>query len=73
MSRKERPKRKSIVMVSQIDVPKDKLNEYQEAFDLIDKDHSGLINVDEICKLMKNMGNNIPKQQIWDIVNKIDR
>ena len=55
-----------------LDVPEDKLNEYKEAFDMFDKDHSGNISIDELYQVMKNMGNEISMEEIKSMVADLD-
>ena len=66
------PKRTVVTTVAKLDVPEDKLNEYREAFDMFDKDHSGSISVDEISKIMKNFGNPMSKDEIREMIKDID-
>ena len=66
------PKRTSVTYVAKLDIPSDKIHEYQEAFNLFDKDHSGTISVDEIAKIMKNFGNPLSKDEVREMIKDID-
>lgn len=65
------PKR-TVTYQKKLDVPQEKLDEYKEAFDMFDKDHSGTISVDEIAKIMKNFGNPMSKDEIREMIKDID-
>ena len=65
------PKR-TVTYQKKLDVPQEKLDEYKEAFDMFDKDHSGTISVDEIAKIMKNFGNPMSKDDIKEMIKDID-
>lgn len=64
--------RTKTIKVKTLDIPKEKISEYKEAFDLFDKDGSGSISATEIYKIMKNFGNTIPMKQIKEMIDKID-
>ena len=66
------PKRTSVTYVAKLDIPSDKIHEYQETFNLFDKDHSGTISVDEIAKIMKNFGNPLSKDEVREMIKDID-
>ena len=53
-------------------VPEEQLKEYKEAFDLFDREHTGLIGVDEIYSLLKNFGNPTPKKEIHQLMAEFD-
>ena len=65
------PKR-TVTYKKKLDVPQEKLDEYKEAFDMFDKDHSGTISIDEIAKIMKNFGNPMSKDDIKEMIKDID-
>ena len=65
------PKR-TVTYQKKLDVPQEKLDEYKEAFDMFDKDHSGTISIDEIAKIMKNFGNPLSKDEIREMIKDID-
>lgn len=62
----------AVKMEKKLDVPADKLEEYKEAFDMFDRDHSGAISVDEIYKIMKQFGNEMSKKEIKAMISDID-
>ena len=63
------PKR-TVTYQKKLDVPQEKLDEYKEAFDMFDKDHSGTISIDEIAKIMKNFGNPMSKDDIKEMMTQ---
>ena len=67
-----RHRREVTTIKRKLDVPKEKLNEYREAFDMFDKDHSGSIDIGEIGKIMKNFGNPMTKEEIKLMIKDID-
>ncbi len=54
------------------DVPEDELNEYQEAFNLFDKDGSGSISPKEFIKVLKNLGQKISNEEADQIIKELD-
>ena len=66
------PNKKVMSYVKKLDVPKEKLAEYKEAFDMFDRDHGGTISGDEIYKIMKNYGNPVTKKEVEKMIAKID-
>lgn len=53
-------------------IPEEKRQEYKEAFDMFDKDGSGHISVDEIYRVMKNMGMDMTKDEIKSMIADLD-
>ena len=53
-------------------VPEEQLKEYKEAFDLFDRDQTGLIGPNEIYSLLKNFGNPTPKKEIDQLMADFD-
>ena len=53
-------------------IPEEKRHEYKEAFDMFDTDKSGLISPKEIHRVMKNMGNELPLEEIQTMINDLD-
>ena len=66
------PRRTEVTYVANLDIPEEKIHEYQEAFNMFDKDKTGKISVKEIMKLMKNYGNPLTKEQVEDMIADID-
>ena len=58
--------------IKKLDITKDKIDEYKEAFDMFDKDGSGTIDVGEIVKIMKNFGYPIKKSEAQRMISEID-
>ena len=65
-------KRTRTIKVKKLDIPEDKIAEYQEAFQLFDKDGGGTISANEIYKIMKSFGNPIPLDDIKEMILRID-
>lgn len=63
---------KVVTTIEKVTVPKEKLDEYKEAFDMFDKDGSGSISVDEIFSIMKNFGNPLTKAEIKKMISELD-
>jgi calmodulin len=53
-------------------IPEEKRQEYKEAFDMFDKDGSGMISVEEIYRVMKNMGNEMTRDEIKEMISDLD-
>ena len=66
------PKREIVTITRKLDIPEDKIHEYQEAFDMFDKDKSGTISVPEISKIMKNFGYPLSKKEIESMIATIN-
>ena len=65
-------KREVVTITRKLDIPEDKIHEYQEAFDMFDKDKSGTISVPEISKIMKNFGYPLSKKEIESMIATIN-
>jgi calmodulin len=50
----------------------EKLEEFKEAFDLVDTNEDGRINVDEITKVLKTFGQEKTKEEIKEMISDID-
>ena len=50
----------------------EKIAEYKEAFDMIDKDKKGTISVNDITKIMKNFGYPISRKEVEKMVAEMD-
>ncbi|MCQ2816601.1 MAG: EF-hand domain-containing protein [archaeon] len=61
---------KKLVRVGEL--PPKRMAELKKAFDLFDKDGSGEISVNEIYRIMKNVGNPITKTEIREMIKDID-
>ena len=66
-------KRTRTIKVKKLDIPEDKIAEYQEAFQLFDKDGGGTISANEIYKIMKSFGNTMPMEEINEIIALMDK
>ena len=55
-----------------LDIPEEKIAEYKEAFDMIDKDKKGTISVNDITKIMKNFGYPISRKEVEKMVAEMD-
>ena len=66
------PRKSIVIQKRELDIPQDKIAEYQEAFNMFDINKDGLLTVDEIFKMMKNYGYPLPKTEIKKMMDKID-
>lgn len=62
---------KSVSKKENDDEPKDRMQQYKEAFDKY-KSRSGKIGLDELYKILKEFGNEMSKQDIKNIISDID-
>ena len=53
-------------------VPEEQLKEYKEAFDLFDRDKTGLIGTEDVYSLLKNFGDTTPKKEISENLSQFD-
>lgn len=53
-------------------VPENVLASYKEAFDMFDTDKKGEISIEKICKIMKNFGNPVSREEIEEMIKDID-
>lgn len=61
------------IMLKQIDIPEDEIEDYRLAFNMFDKDGSGTISSKEFLKLLKNLGQNVTKDEAQKIMNDLDQ
>ena len=64
------PRKSIVIQKRELDIPQDKIAEYQEAFNMFDINKDGLLTVDEIFKMMKNYGYPLPKTEIKKMMDK---
>ena len=50
----------------------EKTAEYKAAFNIIDRDNDGLINIQELGTIMRNLGQNPSEQELKEMINEID-
>lgn len=60
------------VMQKVIDIPQEEILEYRAAFDMFDKDKSGTISTKEFLKVLKNLGQNVTKDEATNILKDLD-
>ena len=48
-------------------------NEFRDAFNIFDVDHSGTISVSELRKVLRAMGRDVSEQQVKDMMNEVDK
>jgi len=53
-------------------IPEEKRQEYKEAFDMFDSNKSGKITAEEIYNVMRNMGNELPLEEIKGMIAELD-
>ncbi len=61
------------VVKKELDIPESEIEEYREAFNLFDKDGSGAISEVEFYKVLKNLGQNVTKEEVGAIVRDLDQ
>lgn len=61
------------ILSKQLDIPEDEIEEYRLAFNLFDKDGSGSISTKEFLKVLKNLGQNVTKEEAQNIMNDLDQ
>ena len=60
------------VITQELDIPPEELEEYREAFELFDKDGDGEISTKEFLKVLKNLGQNVSKEEGENIMKDLD-
>ena len=60
---KEQVDQEYVTISKKLDIPKDKLHEYKEEFDIFDKNKKGRLSIGEITKIMKNFGCQMAKEE----------
>jgi Ca2+-binding EF-hand superfamily protein len=56
----------------ELDINEDEIEEYREAFKLFDKDGSGSISHQEFFRCLKNLGQNVTKEEAQALVKELD-
>lgn len=56
----------------ELDIDENEIEEYREAFKLFDKDGSGSISHQEFLKCLKNLGQNVTKEEAVALVKELD-
>lgn len=60
------------VVTAVIDVPEEEIEEFRAAFDMFDTDKNGTISSKEFLKILKNLGQNVPKDEADKIMKQLD-
>ena len=60
------------VVTREINIPEEEIEEYRLAFDMVDKDGSGCINVKEFKKMLKNLGQKMTTEEVEELIHKYD-
>lgn len=60
------------VETKELDIPEEELEEYRQAFQMFDKDGSGTISTSEFLKLLKNLGQQVTKEEAENIMKDLD-
>lgn len=55
-----------------LDIPVEEIEEYKRAFEMFDKDNSGTISAKEFIKVLKNLGQNVTKEEADNIIQDLD-
>ena len=53
-------------------IPEEKRQEYKEAFDMFDSNKTGHITAEDIYNVMRNMGNELPLEEIKGMIADLD-
>ncbi len=61
------------VVKQEMDIPESEIEEYKDAFNLFDKDGSGSIDHKEFFKVLKNLGQNVTKEEVDNIIKDLDQ
>ena len=61
------------IVKQEYDIPEDEIEEYRQAFELYDKDKSGAISADEFFKVLKNLGQNVSKEEAQALLVELDQ
>lgn len=64
---------KGELMRQRLDVPFDKIEAYQKAFNLIDADGSGIISAPEVYQFFEDIGSKITYKEVENMINEIDK
>ena len=61
------------IVTKELDIPAEELEEYRAAFTMFDKDGSGSISAKEFLKVLKNLGQNVSKEEAANIMKELDK
>lgn len=61
------------IITKELDIPEEELEEYRAAFTMFDKDGSGSISAKEFLKVLKNLGQNVSKEEASNIMKELDK
>lgn len=61
------------VTKQEYDIPEEEIEEYRQAFQLYDKDNSGAISSEEFFKVLKNLGQNVSKEEAEALLKDLDQ
>ena len=61
------------IVKQEIDIPESEIEEYKDAFNLFDKDGSGSVDRKEFLKVLKNLGQNVTKEEVDEIIKDLDQ
>ena len=61
------------IVTKELDIPEEELEEYRAAFTMFDKDGSGSISAKEFLKVLKNLGQNVSKDEAANIMKELDK
>lgn len=58
--------------VKEYDIPLEEIEEYRAAFQMFDEDGSGSISTKEFIKVLKNLGQNVTKEEAENLMKELD-
>ena len=69
---KRQTNREYVTVSKKLDIPKEKLAEYKEAFDMFDRNKKGTLSIGDITKIMKNFGYPMSKEEARSMISNVD-
>jgi len=58
--------------IKEYDIPSEEIEEYRAAFQMFDEDGSGTISTKEFIKVLKNLGQNVTKEEAENLMKELD-
>ena len=65
-------KKEVITYTRTLDIPEEKIHEYNESFDMFDKNKKGTISANDISKIMKSFGYPLSRKEVEGMISKMD-
>ena len=71
MSRRQ-VNREYVTVSKKLDIPKEKISEYREAFNMFDRNKKGTVSIGDLTKIMKNFGYPMSKEDARKMISSVD-